>query len=270
MLILDTTSSDIKIITSAGQALDVHASYADNASGTITPGHANTIIGTATTTEVVGSPGSSTQRNVKLLSAFNNGSAANTVTIEHYDGTTTILLCKMTLAVGDALHYSEASGFYHLNASGMVLTAAANGAVAQTASTTGIKGTSTSVFVMAGAGALITPQRSGNIAVAFCGWVTSSSTTIDEGIIAQIAWGAGTSVPAAGAAATGTLVGEPMEYSNAAVLTTAADLRLPFSLQSLILGLQVGTEYWVDLQLEAITGTSVITINDPVLTLCEI
>lgn len=270
MLILDTTSSLIQIITSAAQALDVHTSYADNASGTITPSHANTIIATATTTTVVGSPGSSTQRNVKLLSAFNNGSAANTVTVQHYDGTTTILLCKMTLAVGEALHYSESSGFYRLNASGMVLTAAANGAVNQVASTTGITATSTSAFVMAGAGGLITPQRSGNIAVDFCGWVSASSTTINEGIIAQIAYGTGTSVPTVHAAATGTLVGEPMEYSNAAVLTTAADLKLPFSLQSLILGLQVGTEYWVDLQVEAITGTSVVTINDPVLTLCEI
>lgn len=121
MLILDSTSSIIEIITSAAQALDVHASYADNASGTITPGHQNTIISTATTTTVVSAPATSTQRNVKNISIFNNGAASNTVTLEHYDGTTLIVLCKATLGIGEGLYYSEARGFYRLNSSGMIL-----------------------------------------------------------------------------------------------------------------------------------------------------
>jgi hypothetical protein len=83
----------------------------------------------------------------------------------------------------------------------------------------------------------------------------------------QIAWGTG-SAPAAAAAATGTLVGEPMEFYVAA--GTPADLREPFSVQSLITGLQIGTKYWIDIQKEAITTAADCVVNSPVLTIVEI
>jgi len=51
MLILSSTSDIIRVVTSAAADVDVHASWVDNASGTITPGRTNTApITTATTT----------------------------------------------------------------------------------------------------------------------------------------------------------------------------------------------------------------------------
>src|SRR5216683_1091785 len=89
MLLLTSTSDLIQVITGSSGTINVHASWMDNLSGTITPGRTNTatISGAATTT-VVGSPASSTQRNVKQLSVHNShASTSNLITIQHTDGT---------------------------------------------------------------------------------------------------------------------------------------------------------------------------------------
>jgi hypothetical protein len=150
-----------------------------------------------------------------------------------------------------------------------VPTVGAKPASAQIATTGTFTGSSTSVFVMAGLGLTITPAVTGNLMVSFAGWLTSSAVTINEGTILQIAYGTGTP-PVNNAAATGTLVGEPQRYQNAIALTTAADLKVPIALHSLIAGLTLGVTYWIDIQVEAVTGASVITTNDPVLTAIEL
>lgn len=103
MLLLTSTSDVIRVVTSAAGAVDVHASYIDHNAGTFTPGRTNTAsITTATTTTVVGSPGASTQRNVKHLTVFNeHASVSQTITVEHFDGTTAETLWKGTLAAGE-------------------------------------------------------------------------------------------------------------------------------------------------------------------------
>lgn len=109
MLLLTSTSDIIRIVTSAAGAIDVHASYMDNASGTITPGRTNTAsISTATTTTVVASPGASTQRNVKGLSISNeHASVTNGITVEHFDGTTAETVWKGTLLVGERVVFDQ-------------------------------------------------------------------------------------------------------------------------------------------------------------------
>lgn len=115
MLLLTSTSDAISVVTSAAVAVDVHASWVDYASSTITPGRTNTAITTATTTTVVASPGASTQRNVKTLHLRNkDGSASVDVTVRHTDGTTTVELIKVTLAAGDSLEYIEGVGFFKI------------------------------------------------------------------------------------------------------------------------------------------------------------
>jgi hypothetical protein len=266
MILLAGTSAIIEVITSAAQEIMVHASFADNASGTITPNTQNTTITTATTTTVVPSPASNVERNVKYLSFYNYGSAANTLTVEHYDGTTTIVLKVVTLNAGDTLLYDEGNGWTRANNAGVILTASGGGAVTQ-ATRASMVPTSTSSFVMGGMNALITPSRSGNILAIFSGYMTTSATTINEGIIVQLAWAGGTTAPSYQAAATGTVVGSAVQYSNAIAWTTAADARTPICQQSLIAG-SVGTEMWVDTQIEGITAEDV-TINNCVLTLFE-
>lgn len=103
MLLLTSTTDLIRLVSSAAGAIDVHASWMDNASGAITPGRTNTAsITTATTTTIVGSPGASTQRNVKHLVISNeHASVTNIVTVEHFDNTTAETIWEGTLLPGE-------------------------------------------------------------------------------------------------------------------------------------------------------------------------
>lgn len=119
MILLTSTSDLLKVVTTGAITTDVHASWVDNASGTITPGRTNTAITTATTTTVVGSPGSSTQRTVKTLHIRNkHATTSQTVTVTHTDGTTEVELIKITLSAGEVLHYDEGAGFEILDSFG--------------------------------------------------------------------------------------------------------------------------------------------------------
>lgn len=120
MLLLTSTSDIIRIVTgSAVSTITVHASWVDNASGTITPGRTNTNITTATTTTVVAAPGASTQRNVRTIGITNNSaSASTTVTVQHYDGTTSTDLMGVTLLPGENLYLLESGDWQHHDANG--------------------------------------------------------------------------------------------------------------------------------------------------------
>jgi hypothetical protein len=109
MIILGSTSDLIQVITgSAVTSQVVHASWVDNASGTITPGRTNTSITGAATTTVVASPGSSTYRNVKFLSVRNtHASSSNAITIQHTDGTTVVVLWYGILMAGMSVQIDE-------------------------------------------------------------------------------------------------------------------------------------------------------------------
>jgi hypothetical protein len=121
MLLLTGTSDKIQVVTSAAVAMEVHASYVDNASGTITPGRQNTEISTSTTTDIVGSPGASTQRNVQTIIIRNNhASSSNDVTVRHTDGTTAVDIFKATLAFGEAIQYLDGVGFQVLTNAGSI------------------------------------------------------------------------------------------------------------------------------------------------------
>lgn len=115
MLLLTSTSDALSVISSAAVALDVHASWIDYAAGTVTPGRTNTAMSTATTTTVVASPASSTQRNVKSLHLRNKDATLSTdVTVRHTDGTIIAELIKITLSAGDSLEYIEGVGFFKI------------------------------------------------------------------------------------------------------------------------------------------------------------
>lgn len=112
MLLLASTSDKIRVVTSGAVTTDVHASWVDISGSTVTPGRTNTPITTATTTDVVGSPGASTYRTVKTLHVRNRHAATSQdVTVIHTDGTNAMELVKVTLTAGDALHYDEHAGF---------------------------------------------------------------------------------------------------------------------------------------------------------------
>lgn len=112
MLLLTSTSDLLKVVTGSALTIDVHASYMDYNGTVVTPGRTNTAITTATTTTVVGSPGSGVQRNVKMLTIANKDVASQVVTVQHTDGSTTVQLWKGTLNAGDILEFLEGVGFF--------------------------------------------------------------------------------------------------------------------------------------------------------------
>ncbi len=114
MILLSNTSSTLQVVTSAAITTDVHASWADLVPSTKATDAdcKNSGITTATTTTVVPSPASGTRRTVKTLHIRNkDATSAVTVTVQHFDGTTTSELIQIVLLAGYVLHYDEGSGF---------------------------------------------------------------------------------------------------------------------------------------------------------------
>jgi hypothetical protein len=121
MLLLTSTSDKLQVITSAATAVHVQASYVDYSGGTVSPDRRNTIIAAATTTDVVLAPAASTQRNIKHLTVRAKG-GAQTVTVQHTDGTTVVELISVALGAGQTLIFTDGLGFEVMSASGQILT----------------------------------------------------------------------------------------------------------------------------------------------------
>lgn len=110
MIVLSTTSDILRLATSTSASLDVHASFVDNTLNTFSPSRQNTTVITATTTTVVSSPATTTQRGVKHLSAHARG-GANTVIVEHFDGSNAYRLANVSLLSGETLEYEDGEGW---------------------------------------------------------------------------------------------------------------------------------------------------------------
>ncbi len=115
MLLLTATTDKIQLVTDAAVTVDVHASYMDYNGSTVTPGRTNTAISTAATTDIVASPASSTQRNIKTLHIRNrHASTPVTVTLVFDQNGTDYELYKVVLLAGSSLEYIEGIGFFTL------------------------------------------------------------------------------------------------------------------------------------------------------------
>jgi hypothetical protein len=115
---LTGTSDLIRVVTTTTADIDVQASWADQTTTAFTPGRTNTLITTATTTTVVGSPAASTQRAVTSLKVRNDhASNSNTVTILHTDGTTAVNVWSGTLLAGEQVQY-DGKRFEKLDSNG--------------------------------------------------------------------------------------------------------------------------------------------------------
>lgn len=123
MLILDTTTALVKLITSSGADIDVQASGVDHTTSndTFVAWAQNTLVTIATTTTVVSSPASGKIRNAKFLSFRNiDASVANTLTVSLTNGTTEVTLCKVTLAAGELLVMNDAGVWFVYDVNGGV------------------------------------------------------------------------------------------------------------------------------------------------------
>jgi hypothetical protein len=121
--------------------------------------------------------------------------------------------------------------------------------------------TSTTLIMMglgvagAGGGWSFTPRGSGNVLLVASGAISNNTTA--DGAAAQLSYGTG-AAPANAAALAGTQIGTLPVFTALTGLLT-----VPFSLQAIATGLTLGTTYWFDLALKAVTaGTaSVATVS---------
>lgn len=119
MLLLTSTSDQIRVVTDVISAIDVHATWIDlkTSDSTVTPGRTNTAITTAATTSVAGSPGTSLSRNVRTLHIRNKSTNAPCVVIvQHSDGTKVAELYSLVLQPGIMLEYTDQGGFLVIGA----------------------------------------------------------------------------------------------------------------------------------------------------------
>lgn len=107
-------------------------------------------------------------------------------------------------------------------------------------------GTTSATAVMMGLAGGITPTRGTKIIVMVSGQM--SNDTVNDGATVDLRFGTG-AAPANGVAVTGTLVG----IAQTATSLVAGD-RSGFCVMGKVTGLSVGTAYWLDLSLLAVTG----------------
>jgi hypothetical protein len=113
MLLMTGTSDLIRAVVTGPATVDFHASWVDNAAGTITPGRTNTAVSSAATYTLIAGPGASTQRNAQTITGANRSALSNaTITIQHYDGSTSIdIIPAFVLASGEHFEWLDGSGF---------------------------------------------------------------------------------------------------------------------------------------------------------------
>lgn len=106
-MILATTSTVLRVITSGTADIDVVADFVDADGATGTGDSQQTAITSATTTTVVSAPGSGVARSVlRVLVRNKHASSSNTVTVERYNGTIASECWKGTLAAGESVQYN--------------------------------------------------------------------------------------------------------------------------------------------------------------------
>lgn len=119
MIFLTSTSDVLQVITASASTVSVHASYVDNTNRSVTAGRTNTRISTATTTTVLSSPAAGTYRSVELLVVTNTSSSVkNNITIQYYDGSTTVIVWYGILSFSESIHFTP-KGFQKFNIAGI-------------------------------------------------------------------------------------------------------------------------------------------------------
>lgn len=114
-MLLADTNDKLQLVTTSAATVDVHVSYADLSSGTVTPGKQNTAISSATTTDILAAPAGSTVRQCKTINIRNkDASLAVDVTVVFDDNGTDYELHKVTLDPGECLVWKDYLGSWFL------------------------------------------------------------------------------------------------------------------------------------------------------------
>jgi len=124
-VLLTATTEILELTTSSTASTDYIVSYADLTSSTFTPGSTQGNITTATTTTILSAPAASTQRQVKLITVRNKGTASQTVILKKdVSGIEYFLTGAVALNSGDTLILDTNGEYYVKNSSGATRVAA--------------------------------------------------------------------------------------------------------------------------------------------------
>jgi hypothetical protein len=256
MLLLNSTTALLQLVTAQATAISVHASYADRDSaafGTSTEIKFGTSdpasITTAATTTIVGSPGNATTtRNIQHIGIENtHASLSNALTINHFDGTVTATLFTLTLLPGESLTFDENGVWWYFGANGAQIVSstipatawASPGTIGSTAPNTGafttLSATGAVTFNGANAALSLSPTGTGTVAISPVGALTinpTAASTINNASVGATtrATGAFSLIGAGGASnaaafittAAGTTTVAPATITGGTNLTTAA------------------------------------------------
>lgn len=111
MILLTATTHTLEVQTSSVASTNWQSSWVDITSTTFVPDSNHGTVASATTTTVVAAPAASTQRQLKSLTVFNNGTVANVITIKKDVSGTEYILAKFTLLAGYFIEYTDVDGF---------------------------------------------------------------------------------------------------------------------------------------------------------------
>jgi hypothetical protein len=104
MLSIAAPSAALKVVTTSAANLAVYASYQDHGRSRSQRLSTSATISSATTTTFLSAPTAYASRTVDLFTIANtHASLSNTVTVQHYDGSTTTIMWSGTLAAGERL-----------------------------------------------------------------------------------------------------------------------------------------------------------------------
>lgn len=114
MIILDATNETLELVLQSAVStneLQYTVNYVDVTTTTYTPGNTDGLSTGTTTVTIASAPSASTQRQIKLITVYNNDTASARVIIKKDTAGTEKILCKILLNVGDSLIYSDGKGF---------------------------------------------------------------------------------------------------------------------------------------------------------------
>lgn len=115
MIFLTTTTSTLAVVTSLANTVAASASWAVfvNQAERLNPQNQNYAIAAASSTTLVPSPSASTQNEVEFVSICNTDVVTNTITVNLFDGTTTVpVVPSLALQPGYTLYYEDGVGWY--------------------------------------------------------------------------------------------------------------------------------------------------------------
>lgn len=127
---LKATNETIRVVTSDAVTIDYHVNYADLTASAATDSTTEGSITTATTTTIVSSPSSDTQRLITYASFVNkHASLSQTLYLtKEISGSPTTLTPLCVLAYGEMLVFIKGEGWSKLNRNGDLILVGATGA----------------------------------------------------------------------------------------------------------------------------------------------